>query len=331
MRENRPVISSVARSGRRIALAWALAACASLAAGAASGQTYPSRPVRIVVPAPPGGIADLLARAIADKLGQQWKQPVVIDNRPGAQQVVGTAAAARATPDGYTLLLLVDSALTMLPHATQKLPYDPRALTPVAMLANAPAVLVASASVPVSTLPDAIKLAKRTPNSLSIGFSTFSTQVAAVLLASQAGVQLINVPYRGTPESTQGLVAGDISLAFSVYSAVRNVPKLQILATTGVQRSAVMPEVPTFEELGFPGFETGTQMGVAVPTGTPAAIVAKLQADILSSMAQPEVQATVRSMNLDLMVKPGADWADVIRRDSEKWRKVIRGAGVSID
>lgn len=299
--------------------------------GNAQAQVFPSKPVRLIVPAPPGGIADLMARVVGDKLSAQWQQPVIIDNKPGAQQMVGTALASRAVPDGYTVLLLIDSTLTMLPHAMKKLPYDPKAIVPVAMLANAPGILVASASFPANSVPEMIRLAKASPGKLTIGFSTFSTRVAAAQLASQAGINLVNVPYRGTPESTQGLLAGDITLAISVYSAVRSSPQLRVLATTGTKRSPVMPDVPTFEELGYPGFESGTQMGIAVPAGTPAQIVAKLQADVAAVMAMPEVQNKVRAMNLDLFLKNTAETTEMIRRDSERWEKVIQDAGLTLE
>lgn len=308
-----------------------LTAAFAVASPSSFAQSYPDRAVRLIVPAPAGGPTDILARVIGEKLSMRWQQPVVIENKPGATQTLGTAYVARSAPDGYTLLMLLDATVTMLPAAMTNLPYNRMSLTPVMTLVNVPGVLATGRNMQTGTLPDLIRSAKTAPGELSIGFGTFSLQVLATQLGIQTGVQFNQVPYKGGPDLAQGLLRGELSLGLGSYFDFRQGSKLRFLAVTGDQRSPGLPDVPTFAELGYPGMGSGTWIGIAAPAGTPQAIVDHVYVEASKVMAMPDVQQRLKTMDIELFVKNPADTARLIAEEYERWGKVIRDAKLELN
>jgi tripartite-type tricarboxylate transporter receptor subunit TctC len=305
--------------------ALALALIASLGLTVAA-QDYPTRPVHLVVPIPPGGPTDAVARVLAEKLGEVWKQPVIVDNKPGAQSVIGTEQVSRASPDGYTVLMLVDSTVTMLPFRKQKVPYDPKSLTPVMTLTDTPMLLVASESTKAESLADIVRMAKARPGQVSVAIGTFVGQAFTAQFSTQANIRLLPVPYKGGNELTTALLGGDVDVAVTSFVSVQphvGTGRVRILATTGVARNPAMPTVPTLKELGYPGFEGGVWVGLAVPAGTPDRIVQKLYKDASKVMEMPDVSARITGMGSNPFPGGPSSTAELIRVQSKKWSKVV--------
>ena len=296
---------------------------------------YPARPIRLVVPTPAGGPTDVLARVLGQKLSDAWGQPVVIDNRPGANQIIGTNLVAKSAPDGYTLLMTVDSTMTMHQFAYKKLPYDPaKEFVPVAIIANSFVLLVAGEALPVKSLADVIKLAKADPGKLSVGTGTLTTQVIAERLRSLSGTKMLPVSYAGSGQLTLAVLAGSIDLAVDGYVSYKDhVAKrnLKLLAITGAQRSPVLPDVPTFAELGFPGFDTGVWLGMSAPAGTSPEIVKKLSDQIGLILAMPDVKERLLVMGMEPLSSTPESTAAFIKSEANKWGKVIQEVGITLD
>ncbi len=298
-------------------------------------QDYPSRPVRIVVPAPAGGPTDILARLVGQKLSEAWAQPVIVENRAGANQIIGTEAVAKATPDGYTLLMAVDSTLTMHPHAYKKLPYDAlKDFAPVTTVANSWVAALTNASSPAKTLAEALALAKAAPGKQSYGSGTLTTQVIAERVSQIAGVKMLYVPYKGSAPTFAALLAGDINLSFDGFAPYRGAVtqgKLRVLAVTGDKRASALPDVPTFGELGFPGLSFGVWLGIVAPAGTPSAIVSRVSHQTNLAIEQGDVREKFAAMGLEPFPSSPEKMAAFIRAESEKWGKVIKEAGISLE
>lgn len=298
-------------------------------------QDYPSRPVRIVVPAPAGGPTDILARLVGQKLSEAWSQPVIVENRAGANQIIGTEAVAKAAPDGYTLLMAVDSTLTMHPHAYKKLPYDAlKDFAPVTTVANSWVAAFTHASSPATTLAEALALARAAPGKQSYGSGTLTTQVIAERISQLAGVKMLYVPYKGSAPAFAALLAGDINLSFDGFAAYRGAVtqgKLRVLAVTGDKRASALPNVPTFGELGFPGLSFGVWLGVVAPAGTPSAILDRVSRQTNLAIEQGEVREKFSAMGLEPFPSNPEKMAAFIRAESEKWSKVIKDAGINLE
>jgi tripartite-type tricarboxylate transporter receptor subunit TctC len=318
---------------RRRSIAALLAGVALLAPGA-HAEGYPARPVTLVVPYPPGGSADILARLVGQKLGERLGQPVVIENKAGAGTAIGAKAVAQSAPDGYTLLLGTVSSQAINP-AMNKVGYDPlKDFVPISPLAAIPFVLVANPSLPVRSLPDVIAMAKAQPGKLayaSAGLGT-SNHLAGELLASRAKVQLLHVPYKGSAPALTDVVGGQVPLMFDLITT--SLPMLQsgkvkALAVTSRTRSALLPDVPTFAESGVPDYEVSAWFGVFAPAGTPQAVVARLNAELTPLLQSADMQKRLRDMGAEPETGTPDAYARYVRDEAHKWGAVVRQAGLA--
>jgi tripartite-type tricarboxylate transporter receptor subunit TctC len=314
-----------------------LACVAMLAALASSAlaQSYPTRSITLIVPFAPGGPADFLARLIGMKLGEEFGQQIVIDNRSGANTIVGAQAVAKAKPDGYTLLLAIDGTLVMNPFLYANLPYDPfKEFVPVSLVAAVPSALTANIKVPANTLKEVIDIEKAKPNTFQIGVSTPTSQVAIGLLNQLAGTNMVMVPYRGGTTQITGLLAGDIPLgheSVNVSLPLYRDKKIKIIALTGTKRLALAPELPIFAET-FPGFDLGIWQSVVAPAGTPKEIVEKLHAALKKVLENPEVRSRISAAGIEPATSESpAAFAAFVKAQAETRSKIIKQVGIKIE
>lgn len=307
-----------------------------LVAAGAQAQTYPTRTVRIIVPFPPGGPADMLGRVLAEKMTERLGQSVVVENVAGAAGNIGAEATARAAPDGHTLLLNASShVINGILYA--KLPYDPiKDFTPITQVASYQHMFVVHPGVPVKTVREFIALAKAKPGQLTIGNSGIGTpgHLAAELFRTTAGINLIHVPYKGSAPATNDLLGGQITGMFN--NPVNTLPytaagKMRAIAVTGKQRLAVAPDVPTVAEAGFPDFEAGTWFGLFGPAHLPSAIVNRIRDETVRALRLPDVQQKLAAQAWDTIGNTPAEFAAVIKAENESWTKVIRSAGIKAE
>jgi tripartite-type tricarboxylate transporter receptor subunit TctC len=310
----------------------ALACLAALA----DAQDYPVRPVRVVSPFSAGGPNDIVARLIAQKLAEALGQPFVVDNRPGAGGNLGTDLAAKAAADGYTLLCAGPGSLIMNP-LLYKVPYDTaRDFAPVSLVATAPNVLVVHPSVPAKTVKELIALARAQPGRLnyaSAGTGS-SAHFAVALFAAMAGVELAHVPYKGTGPGINDLIGGQVQLAiFSIPPVLTHVRtgKLRALAVTSKVRSPELPEVPTVDEAGVPGYEMNPWYGLLAPAGTPRAIVARLNSEVSRIVRSPDMREKLSAQGAEPGGGTPEDYAAVIRADTVLWTRVIKETGIKAE
>ena len=307
-----------------------------LSATAASAQTYPSKPIRLIVTFAPGGGADFVGRAIAPGLGELLGQTVVVDNKAGANGVVGADAAAKAAPDGYTLLLGTAGTMAVAPYLGEPMPFDPqRDLIPVALVATSAFAFTVNKSVPVDSLASLIAYAKANPDKLNYGSSGSggSPHLAAELFCSMAGIKMTHVPYRGLAPAIADLVSGQIQVLFADVSLVASHIKsgaLRGLAVTGTTRSSALPDLLPAADAGLPGYSAGTWYGLFLPAGTPAPIVARVSEAMKKVLASTELKTALATQGVDAAAwdTPG-QFATFMRTDSEKWGALIRKAGIT--
>ena len=315
---------------------WMLAAvtlCVTAVTQAA--EIYPSRPIRLVVPLPPAGAGDIVARTVATKLSELWGQQVVIDNRGGANTIIGTEIVARAKPDGYTWLLGVQGSLAINPVTYRKLPYDAlRDFDPVTQITRYGYVLVVPPSLPVRNTAEFVALAKRRPGEISYGPSGAggSNHLAGELFRLTAGVSMNAVPYKGSSPALTALLSGEITCMFDTL--ITSIPlvrsgRLKALGVTLDKRSPSLPAVPTIAESGVPGFAFSTWTGLFAPRGTPKPVVDKLAAEVVSALKDPVLRMKLQSMGGNPESSTPGELADRIRQITAKMRKVIQDAGIS--
>ena len=300
-------------------------------------QEYPHKPLRLIVPFAPGGGNDTVARAIAQSAGASLGQPVVVDNRPGAGGMLGAQLAAKSPPDGYTLFLGGVGSHAVNPNLHARLPYDPvKDFAPITLIASAPSVLVVHPSLPARTLAEFTALAKASPGRINYASNGngSSAQLAAVLYESMAGVRMVHVPYKGLAPALVDLLAGEVQAMFSsVVAIVPNIKagRLRALAVTGRRRAALLPEVPTLDESGVPGYEAGSWYGILAPAGTPQAIVVKLHEAIARALAQPEVRERLVSEGAEVIGSTPEAFAAHITAELARMGKLIRDAGIRME
>jgi tripartite-type tricarboxylate transporter receptor subunit TctC len=303
------------------------ASSSALAQGpsAGSGQAFPSKPVRIVVPFPPGGGADTLTRIMEPKLAAIWAQPVIVENRPGASGHIGADFVAKSTPDGSTLLMSSTASLTER-NVDQ--------FAPVSLVSASPYVVTANPKVAAANIRELIALAKANPGKLSFGSSGTgaASHLSAELFKSMAGVDLLHVPYKGTGQAVTDLLAGHVNLMFApaqtVMPYVRE-GRLKALALTGTKRSETLPDLPTVAESGLPGYEAVGWFGLLAPAATPRAIVAKASADVNRVLAEREVREKMQGLGADPSGDTPEEFARFIRGDQAKWSKLMKDAGIT--
>ncbi len=314
------------------------AASIAIAPGAllAQSDAYPSKPVRFILPFPPGGGTDILGRLISEQLATRLGQPVVIENRGGAGGNVGAEAAARSAPDGYTIVLVAPS-LAISPSLYKKLAYDPvKDFAPVSLVATVPNVMVTNPSIPAKTLAEFIALAKTRPGAMNFGSggNGTSNHLAGELFNIVAGVRLVHVPYKGVNLAMNDVMSGEVQLVvIGIPAAAPHIKagKLRALAVIDSKRAAALPEVPTVAEAGLADFEVTTWYGVLAPAGTPRPIVTRLNTEIVGVMHSPEMKERLAAMATEPVTSTPGEFADLIRREIVKWGKVVRTAGLKAD
>ena len=312
----------------------AVGALAAMLCWAAGAQDFPSRPIRLVVPQPPGGGTDILARNMAQKLTEVLRQPTVVENRAGATGNIGAELVAKAPADGYTLLMGQAGNLTINISLMAKIPFDPvRDFSPVTMVASTPNVLVVHPSLPVRTVKDLIALAKAKPGQINYATSGIGSpgHLAAELLNKSAGIRLVHIPYKGAAPALLDVVAGNAHLYFtSAVSAQPFIPsgRLRMVAVASAKRSPSLPEVPTVAEAGFPEFDVSSWWGVVAPASTPREVVMRLQTEIHRVIALPEIRAKLAEQGLDIATNTPEQFAAYIKSETAKWAKLIREGGV---
>ena len=319
--------------------AFALAVAATLAAAASgsSAQSYPNRPVRILVPFPAGAGVDIVARMLGLPLTDVWGQAAVVDNRPGAGGTIACELAAKAAPDGYTLLLGNISTFAMAPSLYKKVNYDPvQSFAPITVVNTSANVLVAHPSVPAATTQALIALAKAKPgqiNYASAGSGT-SPHLAAELFKSMAGVDLVHVPYKGSPQALTDLLGGQTQIMFaSLVSALPHIrqARLRALGVTSLKRAAALPDLPAISEAGLRGYDVSVWMGIVAPAGTPPAIIAQLNRQIAALLQSPDIRERLAVQGLEAASNSPAEFRTYIASEVRKWAVVIKQAGVVAD
>jgi tripartite-type tricarboxylate transporter receptor subunit TctC len=318
-------------------LAAGVALCVAAAAPAAAqspAAKYPERPVRIVVGYSPGGLPDTVARIVAQRLGEKWGQQVIVDNRPGANTVVAADFVIKSPPDGYTLMVSDSSTVAINPFIYQKLSYDPmKDLTPISMAARAPLFLAAHPSVPANTVQEFVSLAKSKPGGLSYGSSGIGSthHLAMESFKSSLGLDVVHIPYKGTGQSVPALIGGQVAVLFSAYPSLAGYVKqgqLKLLAVNSEKRSGLAPEVPTIAETLIPGFDFAPTIGVLGPAGMSPELVAKIGADVAEVVKAPATVEHFAKIGIESAGGSAAEYAALLRADTERYGKAVKAAGV---
>jgi len=304
------------------------------AASPAIAQEWPARPVRIVVAYPPGGGIDILGRQIAEKLTAAWKQPVIVENRPGANTIVATEAVAKSAPDGYTVLLTTDATFSINPHLYSKLPYNTeKDFLPVTMLVLLQQLLVAHPSLPANSLPELIALAKAKPGSINYASYGSGSQphLSGEMLKYKAGIDLVHVPYKGISLAVPAVMAGEVQLTFAgIASSMAPLKsgRIKALAIGGAKRSPLLPEVPTFAELGYPEVQTHAWFGLFLPAGSPREAVSRLYADTRRILDDPEFrQKQLVDKGYEVVGSPPDVFQKFIEADRENRGRAVKISG----
>jgi tripartite-type tricarboxylate transporter receptor subunit TctC len=315
----------------------ALAACAALLPAAAHAQSaYPHRPIRMIMPFAPGGSADNLGRilqpAMADALGQQ----VVIDNRPGASSIIGTDIVAKAVPDGYTMLM-VTTTHTVTPSLNSKLPFHPlKDFAGISLVVSQPNILAVHPSVPAKSVKELVALAKAKPGALNFasGGNGSSPHLSGELLNLVAGIKLVHIPYKGSGPGVSDLLGGHVQMMFAgplAFEQHIKAGRLRALATADKRRSALLPDVPTMAEAGFPGVETGTWYALLAPARTPRAVVDTLYAAVAKVLQQPDIKARMAAQGVDIVGSKPQELDRFMQEEIAKWAKLVKAANIKAD
>ena len=315
----------------------AVALACALAAVAAPAQQYPTKPVRWIVPFPPGGGTDVISRAIAQKLTEAWGQQVIADNRPGSGGTIGLAAATKSPADGYTVVLGQLANVAIAPALYTRLPYDPlKELQPVTLVLSAPLILVAHPSLPAKNTRELLALARAKPDAITFGSPGNGTtgHLAAEVIKSTTGVKMTHVPYKGASPAITGLLGGEIAIYVSSIPPAlpfMKAGRLKAIGVTSAKRTATLPDVPTIAESGLPGYEVTNWYGVMVPAGVPKDILARLHTEIVRILQLPEVRQRFAGEGGDVAPNTPEQFAAFIRSEIAKWGRAVKDSGARVD
>ena len=322
------MIRMTKRARAAAALALSIVAC-----GLSVAQTFPTKPIRIIVPFPPGGPTDMIARAVGQKLQEHWGQPVLVENRPGGSTIIGVDMVVKSPPDGHTLLLGSNS-LALNRYLVAKVPYDvDRDIAPIILIAKISNALVVHPSFPANNYQEFVAYAKANPGKITYGSTGqgTATHLFAELFSNMAGVQLVHVPYKGTGPAVIDLVGGQINAMFDSLSTVipnAKAGKVRLIGLTNSRRSAAAPEMPTLHELGLTGYEATGWFGIAGPAKVPAEILIRLNREIDRIIHLPDMAARLGQIGSDVVGGPPEDFRTFIQAEAQKWGKVIRDANI---
>ena len=320
-----------ARAFARACFAVAIGGAASIAL---AQSTYPTKPVRVIVPFPPGGPADALARIVGDKLGQSFGQPFVIENKPGAGGNIGMEQGAKAAADGYTLTLAPVGNLTIAPALYSKLPYDPaKDFAPITVIAAVPNILITASTVPAKTLRELITLAKARPGSLNFASpgNGSGAHLAGELFKQMAGIDIVHVPFNGVGPAMNALLAGDVQLFFAQSSTALphiNAGKVIALGVASKKRIAAAPGLPTLDEAGLPDFEVTSWYALVAPAGTPAPIIDKLHSEIVKALGTPDVREKLTTLGAEAVGNSPSEFASMQKAEAARWAKLAKDANL---
>jgi len=315
-----------------------LLAVAALAFAGAAHAQYPNKPIKIIVPYPPGGTSDILARAVGQKMQEQWGQTVVVENKPGATGNIGADFVAKSAPDGYTLLLADIGSLAIAPSVFPTLPFDPvKDFAPVIMVAYSPHILAAHPSVPAKDVKELVALAKAKPDSLNFAISGIggANHLAGIDFAMRSGIKWTYIPYKGGAQAITDVMGGQAQVLFNgmlaTYPAVKD-GRLKALAISSSKRFAAAPDIPTVaESAGLPGFETGSFQGIVAAAGTPPEIVNKLHATVTQILATPEMQERLAKAGAETRPGTPAAFGSFISSEKARWAKVVKDSGAKFE
>jgi tripartite-type tricarboxylate transporter receptor subunit TctC len=318
------------------ALIAALAAVLALSLAAPAAE-YPSRPVTLVVAFPPGGPSDVLARIVGKRLNEILHQPFIIENRPGSGGNIAAEEVARATPDGYTLLMGNNSILATNAALYKKLSYDPQKdFIPISLIGTQANILVVNPSVPANSMAELIALAKASPGQLNFASSGFgaAAHLAGELFKTEAKIDIVHVPYKGAAPALQDVMAGHVQMMFatsaSVIGLIRN-NRVRALAVTTLKRTALLPDIPTVDELGIKGFDATTWHGLVAPTGTPKEIIDTLNFGVIEALKDPATQKALVNLGVDIVADSPKEFESYIQAEIPKWTAVVKQSGAQID
>ena len=318
-----------------IAKCLALLCAVAFSAAAPAEEPYPSKPIRIIVPFPPGGGSDMVARTVAARLGESWKVPVMVDNRPGGNTVIAAEQASKAAPDGYTLFVAIDSTLAMNQSLYTKLPYDPEAsFTPLTLAISMPMVLAVHPSVPANNVAELLALAKARGGQLAYAHGALPAQVAGEVFKASTKADMLAVPYKGGAPAMTDTVGGTVPVIFDALGPAMPFikgGKVRALAVTSAARSPLLPEVPTLAEAGVPGVDLVTWIGFVAPRGVDKAIVAKLNQELVRILQMRETREQLSGVGMTVVANSPEQFAQVVKDDSVKFGRIIKSAGIKLD
>jgi tripartite-type tricarboxylate transporter receptor subunit TctC len=316
----------------RIAAAILLAAAASLA----QAQAWPSRPIKLVAPFSPGGFTDVVARILAQKLGESLGQPVIIENKPGAGSTIGTDYVAKSKPDGYTFAI-VSTTHVSSPWLYKSIPYDAiKDFTPVMKLVEGPYVMIANPGVPAKSVAELLALAKAQPDKINFASSGNGSaqHLVGAMFASMAGIKLNHVPYKGSGQAMQDIVGGQVQLGFvGMPNALPYIPsgRLRALAVTTRARAHDLPDVPTMDEAGIKGYDATIWLGMLAPAGLPHDILARMNSEVIKALASPETRKLIQAAGVEVSTSSPEEFASLLRSELDKWGKVVKSTGAAIN
>ncbi len=320
-----------------IALLGAVLTAAAGVVASADAQQFPSRPIRIIVPFTPGSGTDIVGRAVAHSLNESWRQPIVVDNRPGAGGTIAGETVAKANPDGYTLMLGNVSTLAIARSLYPKLAYDPlRDFAPITLITTSENVVVVHPAVPVDSIKSLIAYAKAKPRQVNYGSagSGTTTHLGGAMFSTMAGVDMTHVPYKGSGPALTDLLGGQLQLMFSsVPTALPHIKaaRLRALAVTRIERSKLLPDLPTVHETGLTGFDISLWQGIVAPAGTPQPVILRLNERIVANLNTPELKSKLAAQGLDVVGDTPEQFRAYIKAEADKWAKVVKATGARAD